>query len=159
VAGSGRTGALQRDLDAAATHAAAAYAELATFLRTEIAPIAPVKDAVGEATYRLESRYFTGANLDLQESYAWAWEEFATIRAEMIEVAGRLRPGLSLADTAAALDRDDAYVVRGQAEFRDWMQQLSDTALDAVADTHFEIPGPIRSLQCRIAPPGGNVGA
>jgi uncharacterized protein (DUF885 family) len=159
VARSERTGALRADLNAAAVDAAAAYAALAVFLRSDIAPVAPAKDAVGEDVYRLESRYFTGAELDLQESYAWAWEEFAAIRAEMAEVAGRLRPGLSLADTAVALDQDDAYVVSGQAEFRDWMQHLSDTALAAVADTHFDIPEPIRALQCRIAPPGGNVGA
>lgn len=159
VAGSGREGALRADLDAAAASAADAYHALAGFLRDEIAPIAPAKDAVGEDVYRLESRYFTGADLDLHEAYAWAWDEFAAIHGEMVEVADRLRPGRSLAETAAALDRDDAYVIRGQAQFRDWMQHLSDTALAAVADTHFAIPEPIRSLECRIAPPGGNVGA
>ena len=159
VAGSGRTGALRTDLDAAAASAASAYAALADFLRTEIAPVAPVIDAVGDDVYRLESRAHTGAALDLEESYAWAWDEFASIRSEMAAVAERLRPGMTPADAAAALDRDDDYVVRGQAEFRDWMQNLSDTALAAVADTHFDIPRPLRSLQCRIAPPGGNVGA
>jgi len=159
AARAGRSGTLQADLDAAAVDAAAAYAALAEFLRSDIAPIAPVKDAVGGDVYRLESRYFTGAALDLQESYGWAWEEFAAIRAEMDEVAARLRPGRSLTETAESLDHYDAYVVRGQGAFRDWMQQLSDTALAAVAGTHFDIPEPIRSLQCRIAPPGGNVGA
>lgn len=159
VAGSGRTGALRSDLDAAATIASASYASLAAFLREEIAPVAPVVDAVGPDRYRLASRAHLGGAVDLEETYVWAWEEFAAIDSEMGAVAARLRPGCPPAEAAAELDRDEAYVVRGQAEFRDWMQQLADTALAAVAGTHFDIPAPLRSLACRIAPPGGTTGA
>ena len=156
---SGRTGALRADIDAAATVAAAAYAALGEFLRDEILPVAPVVDAVGDGRYQLESRYHLGATIDARETYAWAWDELATIAAEMADVAERLRPGLPPAQTAAELDRDEVYVVRGQAAFRDWMQELSDLAVAAVADSHFDIPAPLRSLACRIAPPGGTTGA
>ena len=40
-----------------------------------------------------------------------------------------------------------------------WMQDLSDRAIADLAGTHFEIPEPIKRLECLIAPPGGGVGA
>ena len=39
------------------------------------------------------------------------------------------------------------------------MQQLSDDAVAELGRTHFDIPEPIRTLDCKIAPPGGTVGA
>jgi uncharacterized protein (DUF885 family) len=39
------------------------------------------------------------------------------------------------------------------------MQQRSDTAIAELAGTWFDIPGPVRELRCRIAPPGGALGA
>ena len=32
------------------------------------------------------------------------------------------------------------------------MQETSDAAIGALADTHFDIPQPIRPLECKIAP-------
>ena len=39
------------------------------------------------------------------------------------------------------------------------MQELSDGAVAELGRTHFDIPEPIRTLDCKIAPPGGGVGA
>ncbi|GAA0540566.1 hypothetical protein GCM10011581_38240 [Saccharopolyspora subtropica] len=150
---------LRSELDTAAEAAAAAYAGLADFLRGELLPKAPAKDAVGEERYRLWSRYFTGARLDLREAYEWGWAEFTSIEAEMKQIANRIRPGASLAEAAEALDADPRYQVHGQDAFQEWMQQLSDQALQDLRGTHFEIPDPLMRLECRIAPPGGGVGA
>ncbi|PRX49545.1 uncharacterized protein (DUF885 family) [Prauserella shujinwangii] len=150
---------LRRDLEHAATSAQEAYAELAGFLRAELAPEAPTKDAVGEDVYRLWSRYFVGAELDLREAYEWGWAEFARVEREAKEVAERIRPGASLAETAAALDADERYRVHGQRALEEWMQRLSDDALRSLRGSHFEIPDPLMALECRIAPPGGGVGA
>ena len=150
---------LSRELDRNARAAQEAYAELAGFLRAELAPLAPAKDAVGEDVYRLWSRYFTGAALDLQETYHWGWAEFSRIEAEMVKVAARIKPGASLAETAAALDADARYLVHGQGAFEAWMQGLSDNALKALRGKHFEIPDALMALECKIAPPGGGVGA
>ena len=150
---------LRRELDRNARAAQEAYAELAGFLRAELAPLAPAKDAVGEDVYRLWSRYFTGAALDLQEAYHWGWAEFSRIEAEMVKVAARIKPGASLAETAAALDADARYLVHGQDAFEAWMQGLSDNALKALRGKHFEIPDALMALECKIAPPGGGVGA
>jgi uncharacterized protein (DUF885 family) len=150
---------LRRDLDTAAESAAEAYAGLADFLRDDLLPKAPQKDAVGEQRYRLWSRYFTGARLDLREAYDWGWQEFSGIEAEMKQIANRINPGATLAETAAALDADPRYQVHGQDEFQAWMQRLSDQALQDLRGTHFDIPDPLMRLECRIAPPGGGVGA
>ncbi|WP_344875187.1 DUF885 domain-containing protein [Allokutzneria multivorans] len=150
---------LRSDLRAAAEAASAAYGDFARFLREDLAPRAPERDAVGEQRYRLESRYYTGAKLDLREAYEWGWAEFSRIEAEMKQVANRIRPGATLAETAAALDADPRYRVHGQDALAAWMQKLSDTALVELRDTHFDIPEPLMRLECKIAPPGGGVGA
>ncbi|MGH3435320.1 MAG: DUF885 domain-containing protein [Sciscionella sp.] len=150
---------LRAELASAAGAAAAAYHELAAFLRTELAPKAPEKDAVGAETYQLWSRFFTGAELDQQEAYQWGWQEFARLESEMKQVAGRVTGGGTIAEAAAALDAEARYQLRGQDGLRDWMQRLSDTALKELRDTHFELPDALLGLECRIAPPGGGVGA
>lgn len=151
--------ALRRELDAGAALASEAYGELAAYLRGELLPKAPAKDAVGEQRYRLWSQYFTGAVLDLREAYEWGWQEFLSIEAEMLRVADRIRPGATLAGAAAVLDADPRYQVRGQDEFANWMQRLADQALGELNGKHFDIPEKLMTLECRIAPPGGAVGA
>ncbi|MEU5692663.1 DUF885 domain-containing protein [Actinosynnema sp. NPDC020468] len=151
--------ALRADLEAGAKAAAEAYADLAVFLREDLAPRAPSKDAVGEDVYRLWSRYFIGSRLDLAEAYEWGWAEFTRVETEMKQVAARIRPGATPAEAAAALDADSRYLVQGQSGLQSWMQDLSDKALLAVRDVHFELPDELMALECRIAPPGGGVGA
>ncbi|NIJ11192.1 uncharacterized protein (DUF885 family) [Saccharomonospora amisosensis] len=150
---------LRERLRHSARAAQESYAELAGFLRAELAPQAPTRDAVGEETYRLWSRYFIGSELDLREAYEWGWEEFSRIEREAAKVADRIRPGASMAEAARALDEDERYRVHGQARLREWMQRLSDEAVTALRGKHFDIPDALTALECRIAPPGGGVGA
>jgi uncharacterized protein (DUF885 family) len=152
-------GAPHQELEAAAAAAAQAYGELAAFMRAEVAGQAPAKDAVGRDAYELWSRNFIGAKLDLQEAYEWGWAEFFRVEKEMVAVAERIKPGATLAEAAAALDADSRYKVHGRREFEQWMQQLSDTALAELRGVHFEIPDELMRLDCRLAPPGGTVGA
>ena len=60
---------------------------------------------------------------------------------------------------ADLLDDDPRYQVTGTDGLQRWMQDLSDGAIDELGRTHFDIPGPMRTLDCKIAPPGGGVGA
>ncbi|WP_405180967.1 DUF885 domain-containing protein [Nocardia sp. NBC_01377] len=159
VSGADVGAALRADLSRVAGAADRAYGDFAAFLRTDLAPRAPVTDAVGEDIYRLRSRYHLGAEIDLAEAYAWGWEEFAGIEAQMAALAHRLCPGATPAQTAAVLDADPRYLVRGRAGFQEWMQQLSDQALNMLRGTHFEIPDALMDLECRLAPPGGGLGA
>ena len=49
-------------------------------MSTGLAPLAPSLDAVGEERYALDSRYFLGAVIDLEETYLWGWEELHRIQ-------------------------------------------------------------------------------
>lgn len=157
VAGStgvvGDDGALRSDLDRAAAGAREAYGELARFLEQELAPLAPVEDAVGRDRYTLWSRHFLGAGVDLDETYAWGLAELERVVAEQRELAAQIAgPGASVADAVAALDADPARRLTGTAALQAWMQATSDEAVAALDGTHFAIPEPVRTLECRIAP-------
>lgn len=151
--------ALARELTAAAGAADRAYGDLAGFLRAELRPRAPELDAVGRERYELASRDFLGAVIDLEETYRWGWSEFLAIETELRAVAERIAPGAGPAGAAAALDRSAAHRLTGVDGLRAWMQELSDRAVTELGRSHFDIPEPVRRLECLIAPPGGMVGA
>jgi uncharacterized protein (DUF885 family) len=144
--------ALRPRLDRAAAAARTAYGELATFLRTELAPRAPEEDAVGRDAYAPALRYYLGTSVDLDETYVWGFDELARIEAEMAATADRIVPGGSVDEAVAALDADPGRWLSGGEAFRDWMQVRADAALAALADVHFDIPEPVRRIECRLAP-------
>jgi uncharacterized protein (DUF885 family) len=146
-----------------ARDAAAAFDELASWLRAELMPVATPVDAVGRDAYALHAQSFLGSRVDPDEAYAWGREELAGIEARMAGIARRLVPdapsGTDPASVAAAvaagigaLDADPGRAVEGAQRFRDWMQQLSDRVVAELAGSHFDIPEPVRTLRCRIAP-------
>lgn len=142
---------LAGDLERHAQGAAAATAAFGRFLTDELGPRGREEDACGPDRYRLGSRYFLGTEVDLQETYAWGWEELARIEADMAAVAQRIVPGGTVDDAVAALDADPARTIQGKAEFAAWMQDLADRTVEQMT-THFDIPEPIRRIECRIAP-------
>ena len=89
--------ALKPNLEQHATDANVALDEFAGFLTDELLPRGRATDGVGREEYRLESRYFLGAEIDLDETYAWGWEELKRIEDDMDVTAGRIlrrrRPG------------------------------------------------------------------
>ena len=132
--------------------ASAAYADLGRWLETELAPQGTEREAVGRERYALASREFLGATVDLEETYAWGWEELRRLTDDMVATSGRIVPGGSMADAVAALDADPARRLGSREEFRDWMQQLADRTVAELADVHFDIPEPIRRIECCLAP-------
>ncbi|MFH5824298.1 DUF885 domain-containing protein [Georgenia sp. AZ-5] len=145
--------ALGAALEAGARDARQAYADLARMLGEEIAPDAPEADAVGRERYELWSRYFLGARVDLDETYEWGLQELARIVAEQQAVADELYgPGTDIQEAMARLDKDPARTLHGTTALREWMQATSDEAVAALAGAQFDIPGPVRRLECRIAP-------
>ncbi|ROS76972.1 DUF885 domain-containing protein [Cellulomonas sp. PhB143] len=151
--GSGACQLLQGRLETGAAGARAAYGELADFLADELAPLAPAGDGVGRRRYALASRYFLGAQVDLDETYAWGLAELARIVAEQEAVAREVAgPDATLADAVAVLDADPARRLEGTDALRAWMQKTSDAAIEALDGVHFDVPGPVRTLECRIAP-------
>jgi uncharacterized protein (DUF885 family) len=151
--------ALRADLDAGAIAAATAFTGMAGFLRGELAARAPARDAVGPDAYRLWLRYFTGSRLAPEDAYAWGWQEFQVVAGELRRAAGQVRPGFTPAEAAAALNEDPRQTVRGTEALLRWAQELSDEALRALHGAHFDIPGPLRTLEHLIAPPGSAGGA
>ncbi|MEY9909101.1 uncharacterized protein (DUF885 family) [Catenulispora sp. MAP12-49] len=152
VGRTGAAGAVREDLDRGAAAATAATAEFGRFLIEKLLPSAPAKDAVGRERYQRASREFLGDVIDLEETYHWGLEEVARLRAEMAATAARVVPGGSLADALTALDSDPSRQITGADNFRAWMQEKSDEAVEALAGVHFDIPEPVRRLECMIAP-------
>ncbi|WP_372592646.1 DUF885 domain-containing protein [Actinotalea sp.] len=140
-------------LEEGAAAARTAYADLAAFLREELAPQAPAADAFGRERYALWSRYFLGARVDLEETYAWGLAELDRIIAEQEAVAAQVAgEGASIAEAIAVLDADPSRLLADSTALQEWMQQTSDAAIEALDGVHFDIPGPVRTLECRIAP-------
>ncbi|MDZ5078727.1 DUF885 domain-containing protein [Nesterenkonia sp. HG001] len=132
--------------------AAGGYQQLAARLVDGLLPDAPEEDAVGPEHYRLASQLFTGTVLDLEETYEWGLEELSRLVAAQQKVAERIRPGASIAEAKQILDADPARQLHGTEALQAWMQRLSDAAVVALKDTHFDIPAPMDVVECRIAP-------
>jgi uncharacterized protein (DUF885 family) len=146
-------GALRAELDRGAAAAAEATVDFGRFLREELAPRGREKQAAGRERYALASQYFLGARVDLDETYAWGFEELARLEAEMRLVAARIAgPGATIDEAVTALDADPARKIEGKEQFRDWMQALADKAIADLHDTHFDIPEQVRRIECCLAP-------
>ena len=150
-----RDAALQRRLGAAAVRAAEAYAGATRFLREEYAPGAVERDAVGSERYQLWTRAFLGTTIDLDETYAWGWDELHRIEERMAAVAGRILPGEPLPAVVHLLETDPAQSIEGVDAFRDWLQELMDRTIAELDGTHFDIPDRVKRVEAMIAPPGG----
>lgn len=143
---------LAAELMANAERTSAAYAGFGAFLERDLLPRGRDKDGVGREHYGPESRYFLGADIDLDETYAWGWEELKRIEDEMSVVANQIKPGATVDEAVAALDADPRRTIEGKEQFRAWMQELATQTIDELADTHFDIPAPIRRIECCLAP-------
>jgi uncharacterized protein (DUF885 family) len=151
----GEDSPLGRDLHRALDEATAALSGFADHVERSLLPRAPQRDAVGRERYVVESRYFTGVELDLEETYAWGWEELARIVAEKEAVAETIAPGAGIAGAMAALDADPKRMVRGRDALQAWLQSTADGAIEALDGVHFDIPGPVRRIEGRLTPTSG----
>ncbi|MEW6885062.1 DUF885 domain-containing protein [Trueperella pyogenes] len=155
VRGGGAHPQLAQLLEDAAASARAAYGELAAFLRDEILPHGAASEAFGRERYEPRIRAATGARLDLDETYDWGLAELARIVAEQEMIVRDLYgDGVSIPAALDRLNADPAYQVRGKDSLKAWMQETSDRALDDLHGAHFDIPDPLRKLECMIAPSG-----
>jgi uncharacterized protein (DUF885 family) len=142
-------------LAAAAELATAGYAQLAAYLRDEYAPAADPRNPVGRDRYALFARAFNGIDLDLEETYAWGWEELHRIEDAMRRVAERILPGASIDEVIEHLDGDPSRAIEGVEDFRRWNQDLIDQTISDLQGTHFEMADPLLTCEAMIAPPGG----
>jgi uncharacterized protein (DUF885 family) len=146
---------LRPHLEAAAEQATRATAEFAGWLGGTYAPAASgVPDAVGRERYLRSARFYTGADIDVDEAYAWAWNEFHDAVAAMRSAAGEVLPGATALTAMHHLEQH-GHAVEGVEGIRSWLQQLMDDAIENLDGVHFDIDGPLRRVESRIAPPGG----
>jgi len=150
--GSAAAPAAARDLAAGAAAAREAYDVLADFLADELGPAATTTDAVGRELYAIASRGFLGATVDLDETYEWGVEELARMRVEQEAIADEIRPGTGVREAISLLEADSARKLHGTDALRAWMQEKSDQAIAELNGVHFDIPEPVRRLECMIAP-------
>ncbi|TYL52017.1 DUF885 domain-containing protein [Nocardioides sp. BGMRC 2183] len=144
--------ALQESLTAAAARASAAVAEFGRYAETDLAPRGREHDGVGREHYALASRYFLGAEIDLEETYRWGWEELRRIEDDMAATADRIVAGGTVDDAVAALDADPARDCGSREAYERWMQAKADDVLASFDGVHFDIAEPIRTLACKVAP-------
>ncbi len=142
--------ALRKSADAAAQ----GVSQLRDYLSGTYLPAAQgTPDAVGADRYRLGARRMTGADLDLDEAYAWGWQEYLRLAEQMRAAADEVLPGATPLQAMAHLD-EHGQAVEGVEQVREWLQQMMDTAITDLDGTHFDIVGPVRTVEARIAPPG-----
>ena len=145
-------GDVKSQLAEAAQAASAAYGATADWLERELLPHAPEADACGRERYALESRYFLGASVDLEETYRWGQEQVADLHAQMQAIAEGLEPGASVERGVEILDADERYHLHGTDALKAWMQERADEVITNLKDVHFDIPGPVQRIECMIAP-------
>ncbi len=143
---------LTSDLRKGAEDSANAYKDLATFFVDELGPAASDADAIGRELYALQSRRFLGAKIDLDETYEWGIEELARMVEEQTKIAGEITSGASVDEAIKVLDADPSRKIHGTDALQKWMQKLSDAAIAELSKSHFDIPEPVKNLECMIAP-------
>ncbi|MBB5786684.1 DUF885 family protein [Jiangella mangrovi] len=146
--------AQRAELTAAAAEAGAGLAELRDYLATTYRPASEgTPDGVGRDRYTIWARRWTGADLDLEDAYAYGWSEFHRIGAEMKEAADAVLPGHTPLAVMRHLDEHGA-AIEGVDAIRDWLQNLMNEAMSDLDGTHVDLAEPIRHVEAMIAPPG-----
>ncbi len=146
---------LQGTLVREAERATAALDAFARYLTVEYAPHASDQDAVGAERYTTMARVWNGTVLDLEETYAWGWEELHRIERAVGQVAARILPNASVPEVIELLETDPKRAIEGEDNLRAWLQDLMDTTIAEMNGVHFDIPEPVRTVEAMIAPPGG----
>ena len=147
--------ATRQRLEELATRATAAYASMGRYLVEEYAPHAVEEDAVGRERYSLYARDFNGIELDLDETYAWGWDELHRIEHAMGAVAERIIPGVSVDEVIEHLERDPEPCDRRRRRVSALEPGAARHHVAELDGTHFDIPDPVKQVEAMIAPPGG----
>lgn len=145
----------QPDLFAAASSADASCLKLSSWLSDEYLPNANPIDAVGPERYARWARYFTGATLDLEETYRWGQGELDRINERMWELAKQIKPGAgSLTEIAQHLDADERYAIYGTDTLLTKLREFTATTVREMNGRHFDIDERIMFCDARLAPEG-----
>ena len=139
----------------AAKSAEATCASLAVWMRDIYAPQSLVEDGVGETRYKMWARHFTGADLDLRDTYEWGVKQLEQINERMWVAAKKLYPdATTLREVADRLDNDPRYIVEGEEALLKKLKEFIEAAVERLDGKEFDIDPRIRNCEARLAPEG-----
>lgn len=145
---------LRAELQAAAALARTAYSDARGYLADTYAPSAAgTPDAVGRERYARWARHWTGSDVDLEQAYAYGWDEYHRLVAEITVAADAILPGSSPKAVMRHLD-DHGEAVEGVEEVRLWLQRLMDDTMADLDGVHVDLADPVRRVESMIAPAG-----
>jgi len=145
----------RRELSAAAIAADASCLELSQWLSDSYFSKANPIDAVGSERYARWARSYTGAALNLEETYKWGHAELDRINERMWELAKQIKPGAkSLTEVAKHLDDDEKYAIYGSDALLAKLREFTVVTTNEMNGTHFDIDERIRFCDARLAPEG-----
>jgi uncharacterized protein (DUF885 family) len=151
--GAGRA-ALRADLDRAAAGAMAASLALRDWLAADYLPRAEgTPDGAGAERYQVGARVWTGADLDPEETYAWGWSQYQSLRDSIREQAAAVRPGATALEAMEYLN-EQGPAIEGADAIVAWLQQITDEAIRDLDGTHFDLAARMRTCRARLAPSG-----
>lgn len=144
-----------QELMAAAKNAEGACTSMASWLRDVYAPQALPTDGVGETRYKMWARHFTGADLDLRDTYEWGVSQLEQINERMWIAAKKLYPdATTLREVADRLEKDPRYTVEGEEALLTKLREFIDAAVERLDGKEFDIDPRIRNCEARLAPEG-----
>ena len=142
-------------LNEAAKSAESACLEVAKWLRDSYLPKSAPKDGVGEERYKMWARHFTGADLNLRDTYEWGIAQLDEINARMRRASERLYPdATSLREVADRLEKDPRYTVEGEDELLRKLSEFIAKAVERLDGKEFDIDPRIKNCEARLAPEG-----
>ncbi|MEI6407397.1 MAG: DUF885 domain-containing protein [Actinomycetes bacterium] len=143
------------ELHLSARAAEVACKEMGDWLREVHAPRSSQADGVGEERYLKWARYYSGATIDLRETYDWGRADLARINARMWEIARTLVPeAQSLAEVAEHLENSPMHRIEGEAALVAELLKFTEASISKLDGIYFEIDPRIKFCDARIAPEG-----
>jgi len=143
------------DLHLAAQSAEAACLSMATWMEEVHAPRSLAIDGVGAERYAPWARFFTGADLDLRDTYEWAVEDLHQINARMYRAAEKLGlAGKTLREVAQYCEEAELHRIDGEEELLAKLISFTEEAVAKVDGIYFDIDPRIKFCDARIAPEG-----
>ena len=84
---------------------------------------------------------------DLEEVYAWGWDELHRLDEEMAGTAAQIAPGASLDEALAVLKDDPARSIVNIDQLIGFLQERTDKTIAELNGTQFDIPELIRRVE------------
>jgi len=136
--------------------ARAGTAAFADFLAGDLLPRSDRDERAGRERYARTAAAFLGAEVDLDETYAWGWAELDRIGREINRLARDVDPGGFVA-AAAALDADPRRRLADADAVESWLRQGVARIADRVDGVHLDLVPQARVPDCRISTSGSGV--